>query len=216
MDEAEGLRTWNGQGTVRVFDSVTIGHTDALLLEACEPGTALSQALPPLAQDIIAAGLLRRLWITPNPGQQFRPLRQMCDQWADEFEAQRVLVDPGAQVDPALATTGMDLLRALPSMAGDTKLLCTDFHPDNVLSAEREPWLVIDPKPYLGDPTYDVTQYMLNFPARLATHAHGFILRMAGLLDLNAERLQQWLFARCVQESLGQPHLRTLARELAP
>ncbi len=47
-------------------------------------------------------------------------------------------------------------------------LLCTDLHPDNVLAAEREPWLAIDPKPYVGDPTYDPLQHMLNFPDRLA------------------------------------------------
>jgi streptomycin 6-kinase len=28
-----------------------------------------------------------------------------------------------------------------------------------VLAAEREPWLVIDPKRYVGDAAYDVTQH---------------------------------------------------------
>ena len=34
-------------------------------------------------------------------------------------------------------------------------LLVTDLHAGNVLAAEREPWLVIDPKPYVGDPAYE-------------------------------------------------------------
>lgn len=34
-------------------------------------------------------------------------------------------------------------------------LLCTDLHAGNVLAAGRESWLATDPKPYLGDPTYD-------------------------------------------------------------
>jgi streptomycin 6-kinase len=38
--------------------------------------------------------------------------------------------------------------------------LCTRLHVGNVLAAEREPWLVIDPKPYVGDPTYDVLQHV--------------------------------------------------------
>ena len=49
---------------------------------------------------------------------------------------------------------------------------------------EREPWLAIDPKPYVGDPTYDPLQHMLNFPGRLAADPGGFARRMAELLDL--------------------------------
>ena len=41
-------------------------------------------------------------------------------------------------------------------------LLHTDLHAGNVLAAEREPWLAIDPKPYVGDPAYDVTQHIFN------------------------------------------------------
>ena len=85
-----------------------------------------------------------------------------------------------------------------------------------MLAASREPWLVIDPKPHVGDPTYDALQHMLNFPQRLRMDAAGFVRRMSGLLDLDAERLHQWLFARCVQESVDQPHLRDVAVVLAP
>ena len=41
-------------------------------------------------------------------------------------------------------------------------LLHTDLHAGNVLAAKREPWLAIDPKPYVGDPVYDVTQHIFN------------------------------------------------------
>jgi streptomycin 6-kinase len=41
-------------------------------------------------------------------------------------------------------------------------LLCTDLHAENVLAAEREPWLAIDPKPCIGDPAFDAIQHMLN------------------------------------------------------
>jgi streptomycin 6-kinase len=57
---------------------------------------------------------------------------------------------------------------------------------------------------------------MLNFPGRLAADPAGFARRMAGLLTLDAERLRQWLFARCVQESVLAPDLRTVAIQLAP
>ena len=39
-------------------------------------------------------------------------------------------------------------------------LLHTDVHGGNVLAAERERWLAIDPKPYVGDLSYHVTQHI--------------------------------------------------------
>lgn len=89
------------------------------------------------------------------------------------------------QLDPGLARAGIELFRHLPGTAGRSVLLCTDLHHDNVLAAAREPWLVIDPKPYVGDPAYDLLQQMLNFPDRLAADPAGFADRMAGLLGLD-------------------------------
>ena len=141
----------------------------------------------------------------------------MCDWWADEFEEKYAAArSSGPQLDPHLARAGIELFRSLPGTAERSVLLCTDLHPENVLAAQREPWLVIDPKPYLGDPTYDPLQHMLNFPDRLVADPAGFTRRMAGLLDLSGERLRQWAFARSVQESVDQPHLRSVAADLAP
>jgi streptomycin 6-kinase len=218
MHEADGLRVWDGNGTVRLIDSVVAGRTTALLLEACEPGTQLSRVLPELEQDMVVAGLLRRLWIEPPAGHPFRPLEQMCNQWADDFEGAYAFEEAcgEVQLDPGIARAGIALFRELPTTAGHCVLLATDLHHDNVLAAQREPWLVIDPKPYVGDPAYDTVQHMLNFPVRLATDPAGLAARMAGLLDLDAERVKLWLFARCVQESVTDPPLRDVAASLAP
>ncbi|MDQ3768196.1 MAG: aminoglycoside phosphotransferase family protein [Actinomycetota bacterium] len=217
LHEADGLRAWNGNGVVRVVDSLDTAETSALLLEACEPGTPLSHAVAPADQDAVVAGLLLRLWIEPPSSHRFRPLQSMCDSWADEFEVKyTAAAGRGLQLDPGLVRAGIEMFRALPGTSERCVLLCTDLHSGNVLAARREPWLVIDPKPYVGDPTYDPLQHMLNFPGRLGADPTGFVRRMADLLDLDAQRLRQWLFARCVQESVDQPHLRSVAIALAP
>lgn len=113
------------------------------------------------------AGLLRRLWIQPPAGHPFRALESMCAWWADEFE-DKYAAASGPRLDQGLARAGIELFRALPSTAERSVLLATDLHPDNVLAAEREPWLVIDPKPYVGDPTYDPLQHMVHFPTGCA------------------------------------------------
>jgi streptomycin 6-kinase len=212
--EAAGLRAWNGNGAVRVYDQWSDEHTRVLLLERCIPGTALSGDNPESEQDIIVAGLLRRLWQIPEHGHPFRTLQQMCASWADEFELD--LAPTPGQLDPGLAHAGIELFRALPAEAGEPVLLCTDLHAGNVLAARREPWLLIDPKPYVGDRTYDALQHMLNCSERLARDPRRFARRMAGLLDLDAARLELWLFARCVQEGTNDPALWHVAQRLAP
>jgi streptomycin 6-kinase len=94
-------------------------------------------------------------------------------------------------------------------------LLCTDLHAGNVLAARREPWLMIDPKPFIGDPAFDPIQHMLNCDARLVADPTGLAQPMAGLLALDPHRVRLWLFARCAQESLNDLTMRDLAERLA-
>ncbi len=212
--EAEGLQFWNGDGAVRLHAVERFDDTIGLLLERCEPGVSLDRE-PETDQDQILAGLMVRLWRAPPPGAVFRPLAEMCDQWADEFE-QRMSTAQQPPVDPGLARAGIELFRALPATASRHVLLCTDLHAGNVLAAQREPWLVIDPKPYVGDPTYDPLQHLLNCDERLRADPKGLAHRMADLVDVDRERLLLWLFARCIQESLEWPPLAEVARQIAP
>ena len=210
--EAEGLRTWGGNGAVRLRAASELGHTTALLLERCLPGAPLSSRPEP-DQDQVIADLLRRFWVTPEPG-HFRPLQLMCNEWADEFERKMMSGQPA--LDPGIAREGIALFRSLPASAERHVLLWTDLHAGNVLAAQREPWLAIDAKPYVGDPTYDVLQHILNCAARLHTDPTGLARRMADLAGVDPYRLRLWLFARCVQESVDWPDLADVASRLAP
>ncbi len=212
--EAEGLAFWAGGGTVALHAAETFDQTSALLLERCVPGTALSDVVAEPEQDVIVAGLLRGLWREPPDPHPFRGLQVMCDQWAEGFE-RRYATAPGS-LDAGLARAGLELWRGLPASAGRSVLLCTDLHAGNILATEREPWLVCDPKPYVGDPTYDLLQHMLNCTERLVADPVGLAHRMAGLLDLDSDRLTQWLFARCVMDAPESAALHGVAARLAP
>lgn len=213
--EAEALQFWDGHGAVRCFKTWSLPDTTALLLERCVPGERLGHALPEPEQDVVIAGLMRRLWSRqPADGEPFGSLVRMCDLWADWFELEFERDRQG--LDPGLAREGMALLRALPRSADRQVLLCTDLHAGNVLSSRREPWLVIDPKPFIGDPGFEPVQHMFNCEERLARDPEGLSRRMAELLELDVERVRLWLFARCVQESIHHLPTRELARRLAP
>lgn len=209
--EADGLRTWAGAGAIRLYQATELAEATVLLVERCRPGTQL-RALPPDEHDLVIAGLLRRLWIKPPSGHRFRPLSDMCDYWASRYE-QRSPAERSCLEAP-LAKEGIRLLRELPRSGGDAVLLHTDLHAGNVLAAEREPWLAIDPKPYVGDPAYDVTQHIFNGVFVENADAGALAVRMARLLDLDLDRVLRWLFARAVEASPYWPGMADLAQTL--
>jgi streptomycin 6-kinase len=209
--EADGLRTWDGAGAIRLCEVNELAEATVLLLERCRPGTQL-RASPPEEHDLVIAGLLRRLWVKPPPGHGFRPLSDMCDYWASRYE-ERSPAERSCLTAP-LAREGIRLLRELPRSSGDALLLHTDLHAGNVLAAEREPWLAIDPKPYVGDPAYDVTQHIFNRVFLGGADAEVLAARMARLLDLDLNRILLWLFARSVEASPYWAGMADLARTL--
>jgi streptomycin 6-kinase len=190
--EIQGLRFWDGDPTVRLLK--TDDDLGAMLIERCQPGTAL-RALPEIEQDLVIAGLLRRLWRSPPTPHVFRPLAALTDYWSNE-----TLSDIELWPDTGLVREGLDLFKELPQTAPAKVLLATDLHAGNVLRAQREPWLVIDPKPFIGDPAYDATQHLFNCDARLRADPGGTIRRIADLLGMDHERVRLWTFARAAAE----------------
>jgi streptomycin 6-kinase len=209
--EIAGLRFWNGDPTVRLLEADD--DRGALLLELCEPGTPL-RGVSPLEQDRVIARLLRRVWRPPVVPHAFRPLSVMTAQWTDE-----TLAAAERWQDTGLVREGLRLLHELPHSATEDVLLATDLHAGNVLRAEREPWLVIDPKPFVGERAYDATQHLLNGTARLQSDPQGVIRRFADLLGVDHERVRLWTFARVAAEprdAWNDDSLVELARAIAP
>jgi streptomycin 6-kinase len=193
--EIQGLRFWNGNPTVQLLEADD--DLGAMLLEPCQPGDIL-RSEPEPNQDRVIAALLKRLWRNPAlpPGpHSFRPLSEMLNSWSSETLAQ-------AQhwPDSGLVMEGLRLFQVLAKPASTDKLLATDLHAGNVLRSQREPWLVIDPKPFLGDIAFDVVQHLHNCEARLHADPIGLVNRLADLAEVDAERLRLWTFARAAAD----------------
>ena len=88
----------------------------------------------------------------------------------------------------------------MPATSAADVLLVTDLHAGNVLRAEREPWLAIDPKPFVGDRSYDATQHLLNCRQRMLSSPEDTIARVADLFEVDSERVRLWMFARTAAE----------------
>jgi streptomycin 6-kinase len=208
--EIHGLRFWDGDGIVRLLEADET--LNAMLLERCEPGTPLRHVLEP-EQDVVIARLLRRLWRTPPPARPFRRLSSMLEHWAAE-----TMGSASRWVDAGLVRDGLRLFDQLSRPSTDDVLLATDLHAGNVLRAEREEWLAIDPKPFIGDRAYDATQHLLNCKRRVFVSTDSTIRRVADLLEVEAERVRQWLFARAVADprDAWDAESAAFARVLAP
>src|SRR4029079_8306088 len=112
-----------GDPTVRLLEAD--GDLNAMLLERCEPGTVLRERPEP-EQDIVIAGLLRRLWRRPATPHPFRPLSAMIAHWTDETMAARA-----RWPDAGLVQEGVRLLEELARPSPGDVLLATDLHAGN-------------------------------------------------------------------------------------
>jgi streptomycin 6-kinase len=144
--------------------------------------------------------VMRRLWRPaeeiPDPG-RFKPLAEWFHR---AFERHRTFYGgpgpfPPAVLDRAEAET-RDLLASVPR----TVLLHGDFHHYNVLSAERAPWLAIDPKGMLGDPGYEIGPFLLNphGPPKSAAMLGRRLGILADELGYDRQRLHAWGIAHAV------------------
>jgi streptomycin 6-kinase len=210
MPEAAALAFYGGDGVVRLLEHDPADH--CVLLERCRPGTPLSAVVGPDRHHRIldvATGLLRRLWRPAEPGHPFEALGALTADWSDDAAERFDRLQPGW--DPGLVAEAIRLLRDLPRSSARAVLLHQDFHPDNVLAAEREPWLVIDPKPVVGDPHYDPVPLVVQLGDQRPEiwpdgAVAGRVREVAARLDLEADRLAAWGVARMTEVALWDLH----------
>jgi streptomycin 6-kinase len=188
--EVDALQLWNGDGAVRLLDHDESSH--ALLLERCAPGTHLSAAGPHAAIDVLIA-LLPRLW--KPAGAPFRTLAQDVEQWIEHLPVN--FERAGRPFEASLVDTAVEMLRDLVGSQGEQVLIHQDLHGDNVLAAEREPWLVIDPKPLVGEREFSVAPIVRSSELGHSPEAvRGRLARLTEELDLDHERARNWTIAQ--------------------
>jgi streptomycin 6-kinase len=190
--EAEALNAWKGNGAVKLLDRDADAH--AMLLERCLPGSHLSTVEGDEALDVLI-GLLPRLWVPVDA--QIGTLSEEAGWWVDNLEkwSERA----GHPFSEPLFHAALEALRDLPASQGEQVLLHQDLHPGNVLAATREPWLVIDPKPLVGEREFSVAPIVRAYELEHSEESvRGRLDRLASELDLDRERARLWAIAQTV------------------
>jgi streptomycin 6-kinase len=187
------LRLWGGDGAVRLLRADPA--RGVLLLERAGPDDLTTVDVRTACR--VVAGLYPRLHRPATP--QLTRLSAECLRWSEQLAAL-----------PADAGAPRRLVSQASGLAGDFStdpgtdglLLHGDLHYFNVLAAEREPWLAIDPKPLSGDPCFEVAPLLWNRweeavgtgNVREAVRERMFLVTEAAGLD--PDRVRDWVIVR--------------------
>ncbi|MFE5960199.1 aminoglycoside phosphotransferase family protein [Streptomyces rubiginosohelvolus] len=207
-----GLRTWNGDGMVRLLDHDPA--SSGMLLERLDGARTLAS----IDDDDVAMGILAdlhaRLVAVPAP-QGLRGLGEVAAAMLEQVpQAVARLTDPA---DRDLLRGWASAVAELADEPGD-RLLHWDLHYDNVLAAEREPWIAIDPEPLAGDPGFDLWPALdsrwddvvaKGDPLRVVRRRFDLL---TDTLGLDRARAAGWTLGRLLQNALwdiedGEPRL---------
>ncbi len=193
------LQRWGGDGAVRMLRADPARR--ALLLERLHRRD-LTQ-VPVLEAIEIVAGLYSRLHVPALP--QLRPQTLYIERWTDDlFRLPRSAPIPHRLVEQAVSL-GRDLVTD-PASVGT--LIHGDLHYENVLAGDREPWLVIDPKPTSGDPHYEVAPLLWNRWEELGGNVRDGVRRRfhttVDAAGLDEDRARDWVVVRMVHNAMWE------------
>ena len=89
-------------------------------------------------------------------------------------------------------------------------LIHGDLHYENVLAGDREPWLVIDPKPVSGDPHYEPAPMLWNrwdeavASGDLRRRCAGGSTHSSTRPDLDEDRARDWVVVRMLHNAIWE------------
>ena len=188
--EADALAAWAGRGAVRLV--ARADERRALLVERCRPGTHLSSSGADGPEVLVK--LLPQLSLEPEAGHPFGRLADEADRWADEVPTRYELA--GRPFERSLLDRALEVYASVDRTA--MALVNQDLHGDNVLRASREPWLVIDPKPLVGERELDGVGLLRNVgEVDGAAEVRHWLARL-GELGLDRGRLRDWGLAHAL------------------
>lgn len=196
--EHAALLHWDGCGAVRLLDHWP--EQAALLIERCYPGEQLWSIEDDAEATRILAGVLRRIGKPAPTTHSFRLLKDEAQRWGAELathDASR------ATYDRRILEAGIEAMLALGPNQGPCVVLHQDLHGGNILRAEREPWLIIDPKPLVGELEFDAGAFLRDRRELLAgSDGKQTVQRrldiLADELPIDRQRVRLWAIGHCI------------------
>ncbi|WP_035700784.1 aminoglycoside phosphotransferase family protein, partial [Glycomyces tenuis] len=219
--EPTALRAYGGDGAVMLYEYDP--GTGAMLLERAEPGAPLLEhEFPGLSERAaarermaIACERYRRLWRSPVvPGEypDFPKASDMLAAWEAGFAEPRApLLD---RIGPAWAERALAWCSELRGPVAEG-IANRDTHMGNIVSSRREPWLLIDPKPYVAERAFDGGYFVFKQVLHGPLAAAEALRATAEALGAELERVRAWAALRGVDVAADLDEKDDLAAALA-
>ncbi|MBF6352791.1 MULTISPECIES: aminoglycoside phosphotransferase family protein [Nocardia] len=206
--EATGMFCYQGDGAARLYDYDP--GSGALLLEWARPGTPLiAQPRIPLegraenADKIqTACALYQRLRRPPTGVPAGYPALPLVADIVSHWEQELFTPDMVHYLPAAVTARARDLRTWLSVPDGPLLIVNRDTHLGNIVAAEREPWLLIDPKAFLGEAAFDAG-FLIMKQVETAPDpvlARRAVAATADGLDVDRERARAWAYLRAMEE----------------
>jgi streptomycin 6-kinase len=198
--EADALAFWDGVGAVRLLEHDP--ERRGLLVERCRPGDQLWSVADEEEANRIGASVLTRLWEHTPGDRGYRTLAGEAERWADELPARWEA--EGRPYERRLVDETIAWIRELAPSQPELVVAHQDFHGGNVLRAEREPWLAIDPKPLLAERAFDTASLLRDRRDELALEPHPErrlrrrLDQLSAQLGLDRERMRGWSIVHAI------------------
>ncbi|MFI7637303.1 aminoglycoside phosphotransferase family protein [Nonomuraea sp. NPDC049400] len=211
VHEPDAFAVWGGRGAVLLYERDD--ERFAMLLERARTST-LAEVEDGEEVLTVAGRISLRLAVPAPPG--LPRLRERADAWEEQLrkDAEELTHTLSRHVVDAAVATVRELGRAQP----DT-LVHGDLHAGNILRADREPWLAVDPKGHVGDPAYDGGTLLKSRALTLLEAddlrkaLHRTLDVFAEAAELDRERAQRWAQFHAVQAAFwGRRHGFRIAR----
>jgi streptomycin 6-kinase len=194
--EAEALRLYGGDGAVELlaYDE----RSGAMLVEQATPGTPLEHHPDQFEAIAIGCELLSRLSRPAPPGHRFHLVTQQARTWSQQLTGRSDEV--GDATARGLLAEAARTAAELSTLDVPPHLVNRDAHLGNVLAARREPWLLIDPKPLVGDPAFDAG-YLIDWllgDDPTPDRAERIVTAVAAALRVPEDRARAWATVRAM------------------
>jgi streptomycin 6-kinase len=183
--EADALALLAGDGAVRLLRHDRARR--AILIERARPGHDASSLDEDEARRVAIAAA-KTFWRPAERGRPFRWIGDHVPRWLDNA-GDHYLVRQAKEIYATMH----------PS---DTTLIHGDLHHHNLLR-HGDGWVVIDPKPMVGEPEFDVPTFLWNPIGHMPTKddVERWIGAFAGA-GLDGNRMRQWAIVRGTYQGL--------------
>lgn len=201
LREVAALNHFSGNGAIRVFECDQ--KTGASLLERAIPGQSLKALFLNNEEEKVnrvASAIISQLQSVPSPN-DLSPFKDVAE-WGKGFLQ---FLEARTDLPEELTTNILEAHNSFQDLVRTTSkkvVLHADLHHSNILSAERNSYVAIDPKGMYGDPVYELGAWIRNPMPEILEASDldnifiGRICTMSDTLKFDRKRTWRWAYSQ--------------------